>query len=169
MRAPLLSAILLLTLAAAPARGGPAEDCNQVTDLNRQLRGCTAYITSGKAEPQNLATAYLNRANIYAQKRQFARAIADYDTAWQLDPSNALIPYNQGNAYLDRARYDLAAEAFTRAIELEPTFALAHLNRGIAREALRDADGAAEDYRRTIELEPGMTVASSRLKGLRKR
>jgi tetratricopeptide (TPR) repeat protein len=168
MRTPLIPAVLLLMLAAR-AQAGPADDCNQVTDLNRQLRGCTAYIKSGKVEPQNLATAYLNRANIYAHKRQYARAFADYDTAWQLDSSNPLIPYNQGNAYLDSGRYELAAEAFTRAIELESTFALAHLNRGIAREAMGDKDGAGEDYRRTLELEPGATVARVRMKRLGKR
>jgi tetratricopeptide (TPR) repeat protein len=168
MRTPLISAVLLLAL-AAPAQADPAGDCNQVTDLNRQLRGCTAYIKSGKVEPQNLATAYLNRANIYAQKRQYARAFADYDTAWQLDPGNPLIPYNQGNAYLDSGRYELAAEAFTRAIELESTFAHGYLNRGIAREAMGDKDGAGEDYRRTLELEPAATVARSRLKRLGKR
>lgn len=168
MRAPLISTILLLML-ATPAQTGPADDCNQVKDLHRQLRGCTAYIMSGKVEPQNLATAYLNRANIYAQRRQYARAFPDYDAAWQLDPSNPLIPYNQGNAYLDGHRYGDAAEAFTRAIELAPTFALGYLNRGVAREALGDAAGAAEDYQHTLELEPGATAARLRLKGLRKR
>jgi tetratricopeptide (TPR) repeat protein len=168
MRAPLISTILLLML-ATPAQTGPADDCNQVADLNRQLRGCTAYIMSGKVEPQNLATAYLNRANIYAQRRQYARALADYDTASQLDPTNPLIAYNQGNTHLDSRQYGNAAEAFTRAIELDATFALAYLNRGIAREALGDTAGAAEDYQHTLELEPGATAARLRLKGLRKR
>jgi tetratricopeptide (TPR) repeat protein len=168
MRTPLIPAVLLLAF-TTPAGAGAADDCNQVSDLNRQLRGCTAYITSGKVEPQNLATAYLNRANIYAHRKQYGHAFADYDTAWQLDPGNPLIPYNQGNAYLDSGRHDLAAAAFTRAIELDATFALAYFNRGIAREAMGNADGAAEDYRHTLELEPDAAAARSRLKRLGKR
>jgi hypothetical protein len=89
---------------------GPVEDCNQVRDLKRQLRGCTAYIKQGKAAPANLATAYINRANIYAQRRKYKLAFADYASAIAQDPRNPLIPYNRGNAYLETRRYQLAAD-----------------------------------------------------------
>jgi hypothetical protein len=48
------------------AHAGAVVDCNPVRDSNRQLRGCTAYIHSRPDQPGNLATAFLNRANIYA-------------------------------------------------------------------------------------------------------
>src|SRR5262245_20165974 len=70
LRAPstrLLTAFSLLVLASATtAHAGAVDDCNQVREPVRQLRGCTAYIQSHPDQPGNLATAFLNRANIYA-------------------------------------------------------------------------------------------------------
>ena len=68
-------------LGASLASAGPADDCNQVRDLGRQLRGCTAYIDKGIGAPENLATAYLNRANIYAQRGKHGLALGDYAAA----------------------------------------------------------------------------------------
>ena len=90
MRSLAIPAALLL--AASLAHAGPVDDCNQVRDLARQLRGCTAYIKQGKAAPENLATAYLNRANIYAQRGKYPLAFADYGSAIALDPRNPLAP-----------------------------------------------------------------------------
>src|SRR5215468_7604638 len=38
----------VLWLGAGLANAGPAEDCNQLRNLDLQLRGCTAYIRLGK-------------------------------------------------------------------------------------------------------------------------
>jgi len=139
------------------------DDCNQVRDLVRQLRGCTAYIQSHPDHPGNLATAFLNRANIYARRAQYEKAFADYKRALELDPSNPLIPYNMGNAYLDRGQPARAAEAFTLAVNLDSGFALAYFNRGIARQRLGDRLGASEDFRRTLELDPNAEQARQQL------
>ena len=164
-----LATLGALLLGASLAHAGPVDDCNQVRDLTRQLRGCTAYIKQGKAAPENLATAYLNRANIYAQRRKYALAFADYASAIALDPRNPLIPYNRGNAYLDTRRYELAIADYTRAIELDANFALAYLNRGIAHEQGGDARAAAEDYRRALAIDPKAGAAERRLKRLQSR
>jgi tetratricopeptide (TPR) repeat protein len=127
-----LAILAALLLGASLAHAGPVDDCNQVRDLARQLRGCTAYIKQRTAAPTNLATAYLNRANIYSQRRKYQLAFADYASAMALDPRNPLTHYNRGNAYLDMGQYELAIADYTRAIELDAGFALAYLNRGIA-------------------------------------
>jgi tetratricopeptide (TPR) repeat protein len=103
----ILATFNALLLVASLAHAGPVDDCNQVHDLNRQLRGCTAYIKQGKATPENLATAYLNRANIYAQRGKYPLAFANYASAIKLDPRNPLAPYNRGNAYLDIRQHQL--------------------------------------------------------------
>lgn len=157
-------AVLLLWAGAAHA--GPAEDCNQVRDPDRQLRGCTAYIKLGKADPRNLATAYLNRATVYAQRARYDRAFADFDAAMALDAQNPLIPYNRGNAYFDTKQYERAIADYSRAIDLDENFPLAYLNRGIARERLGDTEAAAGDYRRALALDPTQISARKRLQGL---
>jgi tetratricopeptide (TPR) repeat protein len=164
----LFALFLPLVLAgASAAQAGTVEDCNQVREPNRQLRGCTAYIHSGPDQPGNLATAFLNRANIYARRMQYEKAFADYKRALELDPSNALIPYNVGNAYLDSGQPALAAEAFSRAVSLDAGFALAFFNRGIARKRLGDSSGADADFRRTLELDPTAEHARKQLGQLR--
>jgi tetratricopeptide (TPR) repeat protein len=163
--APLLA---LLSLAgASTACAGAVEDCNQVRDLDRQLRGCTAYIRSRPDQPANEATALFNRANIYARQGRYQLAFADYRRALELDPSNPLIPYNLGNAYLDSGQPSRAAEAFTQALALDLGFAFAYLNRGIARERLGDVAGADQDFRRTLELDPTAEQARRHLARLR--
>jgi tetratricopeptide (TPR) repeat protein len=154
-------------LGASLAHAGPIEDCNQVRNLDRQLKGCTAYLKQGSGVPQSLATAHLNRANIYAQRGSFARAFHDYAAAISLDPSNPLAFYNRGNAYFDTRQYELAIADYARAIQIEPGFRLAYLNRALAQERRADNVAATEDYRRLLELDPADHVAQERLKRLR--
>ena len=167
LRAPSLrrlTALSLFVLAlATTARAGAVDDCNQVRDLSRQLRGCTAYIQSHPGQSGNLAVAFLNRANIYARRAQYEKAFADYKRALELDAGNPLIPYNMGNAYLDRGQPARAAEVFTLAVNLDSGFALAYFNRGIARQRLGDSVGANEDFRRTLELDPNVEQARQQL------
>jgi tetratricopeptide (TPR) repeat protein len=162
VRIVILATILLCAI--APASAGPAEDCNQVRDMSRQLRGCTAYINKAGGSPENLATAHLNRANIHAQRGKAALALEDYAAAMALDPRNPLVPYNRGNLHFDRKRYDLAAADYTRAIELDEHFALAFLNRGLAHEGLGDMVAATKDYARALAIDPSNKTAQERLK-----
>ena len=155
-----------LLLGATLVNAGPADDCNQVRDADRQLRGCTTYIKIGKGGAQNLATAYLNRANVYAQRAKHDRAFADYDSAIALHPQNPLIPYNRGNAYFDLRQYERAIADFSRAIELDANFSLAFFNRGLAQERLGDMAAAVSDYRRVLALDPTSTNARQRLERL---
>ena len=158
---------LLILVWASAAGAGAVEDCNQVRDADRQLRGCTAYIRSRPDQPANVATALFNRANIYARRGRYEMAFADYRRALELDPTNPLIPYNLGNAYLDSGQPSRAEEAFTQALTLDTAFAFAHLNRGIARERLGNVAGADEDFRRTLELDPTAEQARRHLTRLR--
>jgi tetratricopeptide (TPR) repeat protein len=162
----IVTACAALLLGTSLAHAGAAEDCNQVRDPERQLRGCTAYLKLGKGAPENLATAYLNRANVYAQRAKYDRAFADYAAALALDPDNPLIAYNRGNAYFDTRQYERAIADFSKAIELDARFALAYFNRGLAREGLGDTVAAAEDYRRVLDLDPAATKARKRLQQL---
>jgi len=155
-----------LVFGASLAHAGPAEDCNQLRDRDLQLRGCTAYIQLDKGSPENLATAYLNRANIYAQRTKYELAFADYSAALSLDPNNFLILYNRGNAYFDQQQYERAIGDFSRAIELDGFFALAYFNRGLAQERLGDNAAAAADYRRAVALDATQIKAQRRLKRL---
>ncbi len=47
-------------------------------------------IQSGREGQKNLAIAFNNRGNAYSDKKDYDRAIADYDAAIRLDPNFAL-------------------------------------------------------------------------------
>jgi tetratricopeptide (TPR) repeat protein len=151
------------------AKAGPVDDCNQVGNFALQEIGCTAYIKRGIGAPENLATAHINRANVYARRGEFSRAFADYAAASALDPTNPLAPYNRGNAYLDTRRYKHAIASYTRAIALDAKFKLAYYNRGLAQEKLGNNEAAAADYRRVLALDPTAKSARLRLKRMHTR
>ena len=160
------SAAFALCLSAASAYASPTDDCNQVRDLKRQMRGCTAYIGQGIGAPENLATAYLNRANIYARRHDYAHAFTDYDAAISHDPFNPLIFYNRGNAYFDIAHHGQAIADYSRAIALDNGFSLAYLNRGLAYERQGENEAAVADYRQVLSLDPKAGIARRRLQRL---
>jgi tetratricopeptide (TPR) repeat protein len=155
-KAALLWIIVMVGVVALgpPANAGQADDCNQVRNLDRQLRGCTAYIKSGAGTPENTAVAHLNRANVYARRGKLDLALADYAAALGLDPKNPLIPYNRGNAYFDNKQYERAVADYTQAVALDSNFALAYYNRGLSWERLGNSTAAAGDYQRALTLDP---------------
>jgi tetratricopeptide (TPR) repeat protein len=161
----ILAAIGVLVFVAA-AQAGSIEDCNQVRDWRRQLRGCSSYIKQARGAPGNLATAYLNRANIYARRHDYRRAFADYAAGIAREPGNVLLFYNRGNAYFDTRQFARAIADYGRAIALDDSFSLAYLNRGLAYERQGDKQAAAADYRRALDLDPKADVARRRLQRL---
>ena len=94
--------LLLLVLSSGAAASAQAEDaiasCNQLEDRQRQIRGCTEYIRSGKALGQNLAVAYTNRGIAYASRGDHKRALADFEVSWKTDPSYTQALYARGLA-----------------------------------------------------------------------
>ena len=162
-----VAAFCALILGAPMAMAGAVEDCNQLIDLDRQFRGCSAYINDVSAPPESRAIAHLNRANILARRGKFANAFSDFASAIALDPRNPLPLYNRGNAYFDTGVYRRAIADYTAAIRLDATFALAYLNRGLAHEKMGAMQPAASDYSRAIEFDPTFEKARTRLQGMR--
>jgi tetratricopeptide (TPR) repeat protein len=61
-----------------------------------QLEACAAVINSGRSSGKNLAWAYNSRGNAYYVKREYDRAIAEYNKGIRLDPKNAFAYHNRG-------------------------------------------------------------------------
>lgn len=80
------------------------------------------------------------------------RALADFDKALALSPSNAYIYYNRANLHAMRKDYAAAVAGYTRAIELDPRLAEAYYNRGLARIYLNQKAEGIQDLSKAGEL-----------------
>ena len=63
------------------------------------ISGCDKLIQSGKEMPAKLAEAYNSRGIAFAKRREYDKAIADYDKAIDLDPKYAKAYYQRGYVY----------------------------------------------------------------------
>src|SRR3984957_20775248 len=91
--------IIAAALAIAAACCGPsrAQDSqawkwcvnDEKASPDLQISGCTTVIQSGKETSKNMAIAFNNRGNAFHDKKEYDRAISDYDQAIKLDPKYA--------------------------------------------------------------------------------
>jgi lipoprotein NlpI len=118
------------------------------------ISGCTAFIHSGRENRKNLAAAFNNRGIAYDDKKDFDRALADYNEAIRLNPKDAHAFNNRGVAYDNKKEYDRAIADYDAAIRLNSKLAAAFNNRGNAYRAKKDYDRAIADYNEAIRLDP---------------
>lgn len=93
------------------------------------------------------------------ERGDFAQALANYQEAMRLNPSDALAFNNRG--VTRRALGDLpgALADYDEALRLKPDYATAYSNRGLVRTDLGDAFGALADYTEAIHLGPRYPLA----------
>ena len=101
------------------------------------------------------ATAYNNRAKVYAAKRNHNQAIRDYTKAIELKPRRYLGVYgSRANSYLAMGDFTRAMRDFNKDVELNPNRALPYDNRGFAYLNAGELDLAIRDFSKSIELNP---------------
>ncbi len=92
---------------------------------------------------------------------RFQRAFDLYDRILEVDPQNAIAPYNKGFIHLEYFQnYDSAITYFSQAADLYPGYFQAYYNRGLALESLDRAQEALADYNRALSLQPDFTPAA---------
>jgi tetratricopeptide (TPR) repeat protein len=116
------------------------------------ISACDRLISSGAAGP-DLAGAYKVRGDAFLQRREYDRAINDYDQALRIKPDYAHAFLERGRAYALKAEYDDAIADFNKAIRLEPKFVAAFDQRGNAFASKKDYDRAIRDYDAAIRLD----------------
>jgi tetratricopeptide (TPR) repeat protein len=70
----------------------------RISGFRRAIAGSFTRTRRNGTSPKN-AAAFNNRANALPRRRQYDRALQDYEEALRLDPNNALYFRNRGNAY----------------------------------------------------------------------
>ncbi|MEX2185681.1 MAG: tetratricopeptide repeat protein [Pirellulales bacterium] len=99
---------------------------------------------------------YSARGFAYNGKRDFDKAVADFNQALRINPRNVLALHNRGYAYNGLKKPDKAIEDLSAAIRLKPTdHPSAYANRGAAYLQLREFDKAIDDFTDAIRQSRG--------------
>ncbi len=105
----------------------------------------------------NILLAYIDRGTAFLNKREYDRAIYDYNRALGMNPSDekvSSIYNNRGNANAGKGLYDQAISDFSKALEMNPKYEVAYSNRGNAYYVKRLYDQAISDFNKALEINP---------------
>jgi len=97
---------------------------------------------------------YESQGLAYLEKRQYDKAILDFNKALKMNPADAYAYQNRGRAYGEQGQYDLAISDYTKALEINPTYGDAYFNRGLIYHAKGQYDLAIADYTKALEINP---------------
>lgn len=108
------------------------------------------YITT-KISPDE-AKYYLKKARLKEQLGLTRQAVADYDKAIALSPSNPLYQLQKGMLEYRNKDLEAARRSFTKALELNVTYTEAYYQRGLALAELNKIEEASADFRKAEKL-----------------
>ncbi|MCY4402482.1 MAG: tetratricopeptide repeat protein [Candidatus Poribacteria bacterium] len=103
-------------------------------------------------EIPNDAKSYCKRGISYYNKRQYDKAITDYNEAIKLKPDYAEAYSNRAKAYVNIVDFDKAIEDYTKVIELNPKAVDAYYSRGKLYVEGNEYEKAIADYSMAINL-----------------
>jgi tetratricopeptide (TPR) repeat protein len=110
---------------------------------------------------------YNNRGVALLRKRDFDRALKDFDKAIEMDSRFWSAYQNRGMAYSGKGLHDKAVEEFSKVIEVNPDSSLLYKDRGTAYLRLGDYESAIKDFDKAIELDKKFAPAYAALGLLR--
>jgi lipoprotein NlpI len=154
---------LLLAGPLAPAQSNDhVANCaaeTQSEDYDLAIDDCSAVIDSGRLSDRELAVAFNNRGLGHFNKKDYDRAIQDFDQAIRLNPHAPDYFYRRGLAYFEKKDHDRAIQNFDEALKLGPDNVSILKQRGSAFEAKKEYDHAIRDYDRAIGLQSNYVPA----------
>jgi Flp pilus assembly protein TadD len=124
-------------------------------------RAIDDYIQARRLQPSlaeelrlKLAEGHANRGLAWKEKGELAEALADFETAIQLNPRSAGAYVGRAAVWSRRQQIDRAMEDCDTAIRLDPHHYWAHISRGILWKKKREFAKALADFDTAIRVQP---------------
>lgn len=128
-------------------------------DYDRAIETFSSVLGSNPTNKYALA----GRGDAFAEKKEYAKALEDYDAAIESHPDWASVYYHRGVCWQEYAKlrgwYDedkliKALADYTKAIELDPSTKAAYINRAFINKMMGNYESALTDYETLLRLEP---------------
>jgi tetratricopeptide (TPR) repeat protein len=148
-----VAALLMLAVPMSRALANDAETCAKASG-NAAIAACTRVIQNRGTSARNRVVAYVNRGNVFDDKGDHDRAIADYTEAILLNPKNSIAYDDRGDAYQAKGDNDRAIADYSEAITIDPKRPAYYLDRGFPYQVKGDNERAIADYDEAIRLDP---------------
>ena len=127
-----------------------------------------SYVEKAIAVDPQYPTAYYNKGNILAIRKDYGHAGDAYSKAIDLNPRFRNAYNNRGNMYLLLGQLEPALKDYNKSIELEPDKAVTYYNRGVLFYRLKEFQLALSDFEKVVSLDPGNSLAKMRKKEIEK-
>ncbi|HEY9127039.1 MAG TPA: tetratricopeptide repeat protein [Acidobacteriaceae bacterium] len=137
----------------------PAQAQCSSKNADTSISGCTAILSSGKADKGQQEFAHFQRATAYARKGAFDSAIADDTEVIRINPRQYMAWNQRGALFEQKGELDPAIADFTQAIQLAPEMSAARFNRSEAYSKKGDYAAAIDDLSAVVQREPKNSVA----------
>lgn len=122
------------------------------------------YFNNALRIKPNAEDALYGRGLWYQDHNEINKAIQDYTTIIQINPTNKNAHFNLGYIHQSLLKvYDEAVKHYSRAIEADPSYVEAYYNRGVCYETLGNISMARVDYEKAIEIKPDYKPAKDGL------
>lgn len=115
-------------------------------------RKAQEYFMTATIKDKNYIRTYITRGNIYFRQEEYAKAIADYKTALQIDPKLNELNYNIGRCYYRLGQYPDALTYFDKAIKANSRDPRFYEMRAYSKIYIRDIEGGKRDLREAIKI-----------------
>jgi tetratricopeptide (TPR) repeat protein len=124
----------------------PGED-----DPDARIAACTKRLTG---DPEDNVAAYWERGYSYYLKREYKRAIEDFDEIIRRDPADAAAFRNRGYFHHDLGAYTDALDDYAHAMRIDPGNADDYAGRACAYLALKKYEEALSDCTEALRFDP---------------
>jgi tetratricopeptide (TPR) repeat protein len=138
----------------------------EVEDVDKAITETLKSSQNDASAKSKLSIYYYIRGVTFASKKEYARAIEDYDNAIKCEPNYPHAFNKRGQAHLDNGGFDNAIADFEELLRLDPNYNMAkksradaYMKRGMAHCDKRDYTRAIPDFEEFLKFAPNDSAA----------